>query len=159
MCENQHAPSHAKEFNHVILVRDTTQSQPQAETAPEAVVDTGAQQVPSAAQAGSSTAVPVPVGSDAPVAGSAAGINADVEMADNAPTATESGRSKVDSLLSDAVNNGASSSSVLKVDGPMGEDTTMEDADTANVDQSLAVSVGERSSPPPAAGSSSMVVV
>ncbi|KIO18631.1 hypothetical protein M407DRAFT_31707, partial [Tulasnella calospora MUT 4182] len=98
---------------------------------------------------------------DAPVAGSAAGINADVEMADNAPTSTESGRSKVDLLLSsDAVANGASSSSsVLKVDGPMGEDTTMEDADTANVDQSLSVSVGERSSPPPAAGSSSMVAV
>ncbi|KIO20598.1 hypothetical protein M407DRAFT_134858 [Tulasnella calospora MUT 4182] len=161
MCENQHSPSHAKEFNHVILVRDATQApSSQPETVPQGV-EAGAQ-APSGAQAASSTTTaPAPVGSDAPVAGSAAGINADVEMADNAPTSTEPGRSKVDLLLSsDAVANGASSSSsVLKVDGPMGEDTTMEDADTANVDQSLSVSVGERSSPPPAAGSSSMVAV
>lgn len=153
-----------RSVNHVILVRDATQAPTQPQTAPEGAEPDA--QAPSASQAGSSTTLPAPapVASDAPVAGSSTAINADVEMADNnAPTAAEQpGRSKVDlTPLSDAVTNGASSSSVFKVDGGPngGEDTTMEDADTANVDQALAVSVGERSSPPPAAGSSSMVVV
>ncbi|KAG8938197.1 hypothetical protein FRC04_009254 [Tulasnella sp. 424] len=157
MCGDQHSPSHAREFNHVILVRDPTQAPPQPPTTLEGVESsTQGEQAPSASQTGSLPTAPVPAPGDAPVAGSSAPTTSDVEMADNAAAA---GRSKVEALLSNAVADAASSSSGLRVGGPVEEDATMEDADTANVDQSLHIAVGDRSSPPPAAGSSSMVVV
>ncbi|KAG9017041.1 hypothetical protein FRB90_001979 [Tulasnella sp. 427] len=149
-CGDQHAPSHAREFNHVILVRPEPQPQPPAAGEREGE------------QATSTSTLPA----DAPVASGSpsAEAEADVEMVvvdGPAPPSSESSRVlKIEALLSNpaptASTSTSSSSAVIKLD----EDATMEDADSANVEHVLANVVASSSPPPaPVTGSSSVVVV